>query len=322
MIANNGSGRSPWWRGPYRDGATFTWDLLYRCNYRCSYCWWEQKKLWGEFSKKYPPVPAQKWIDAWRRLGGRYGRARLDVLGGEPLATPDAAGFFAELSKHHDLVINTNLSPGRKELETLAARCVREAVYINASFHPEFAERESFLEKMRLLKEAGFPAAVFVVSYPPLIPQLPKIREFFSKAGIPVGVQVFQGTYRGRDYPAAFTEAEREALKTDAGLRSSEERWAYRVEERPTRGKLCCAGWFYGNVKADGEVYRCGGTGPGLETEARVGNLFQEDFELFPGPAPCPAGRCFCQEHIYLLEEQEKKCPDLVERWASGKRAQ
>jgi len=33
----------------------FTWDIIYRCNYRCAYCWFDEK--WDAWAKEYAAYP-------------------------------------------------------------------------------------------------------------------------------------------------------------------------------------------------------------------------------------------------------------------------
>ncbi|HRY30052.1 MAG TPA: radical SAM protein [Elusimicrobiota bacterium] len=307
----------PWWKEAFDGGPSFTWDLHNLCNYRCSYCWWEQADQWQYFDKKDHPIPWQAWLRPWSRMNEKYGRCRLHVLGGEPLLYPGVGDLFAELSKHHYLYVATNLSSSLEELKKMTARWDASAIYLNASFHPEFAAPDLFLKKLLYLRSLGFTPSAAMVSYPPHIPQMTRIRELLAKEGIPITFQVFQGKYQGKSYPESFSVEERALLDLEPGTRPAGEGQPVAPVEQPSlKGKPCCAGWFYANVKADGEVFRCGGTGPGMEAEARLGNLFGDDFELLPAPAPCPARHCFCQENIFLLEAQEKKQPEFLKAWA------
>ncbi|MDE1976056.1 MAG: hypothetical protein KGI84_02210 [Elusimicrobia bacterium] len=50
----------PWWSNEAWDRTSFTWDLWYGCNYRCSYCWWEMDDLWADLAKKHLILPPEK----------------------------------------------------------------------------------------------------------------------------------------------------------------------------------------------------------------------------------------------------------------------
>lgn len=304
-----------WWQKDLYDGPAFTWDLLYLCNYRCSYCWFEQAGSWNDLAKRYPLAPAERWTEVWDRLHAKYGRCRIDVLGGEPFVYPSAIDLFTRLSAKHFVWINTNLSLNWKNLERLAAEADPESLHIHASLHPEFADVEDFFKKTAFLRDRGFPPTVCAVSYPPLVPRLEEFRRRLDEQGLPLTTLVFRGTYEGKRYPESFTPAEREVLHMDSGLAAGDgAKWAYQVERERTLGKPCLSGQVYGNIRPDGAVYRCGAAGPGEGTLGYVGNVFEKDFALWEKATACPVEKCSCQEYIYLLDVQKRLRPDFLAR--------
>jgi MoaA/NifB/PqqE/SkfB family radical SAM enzyme len=78
---------------------------------------------------------------------------------------------------------------------------------------------------------------------------------------------------------------------------------SYNLERKPTLGKPCYAGHFYANVKPNGDVFRCGQLS---NTDSVMGNIFDPDFKMYPGAAPCPVPQCVCSEYVYLAEEWDK----------------
>ncbi|PIR15328.1 MAG: hypothetical protein COV48_14955, partial [Elusimicrobia bacterium CG11_big_fil_rev_8_21_14_0_20_64_6] len=204
-----------WWLREH--APTFTWDLWYGCNYRCSYCWWEMENLWAELAKTHRLLPPEDWAVAWGRVRERHGEARIDVLGGEPLAYPRAGEVFETLSKLHRLVITTNLSPEPEKLDLLASRLSHERVHFSASFHPEFTAFEAFMKKLGLLRARGFSPAVLFVTWPPLLPRLAEYRKAFQDAGFPFSTMVFQGEHSGKRYPDAYAPQERRLIEGSIG---------------------------------------------------------------------------------------------------------
>lgn len=295
-----------WWLDEY--APTFTWDLWYGCNYRCSYCWWEMEDLWEELAKTHRLLPPEDWAAAWGRVRQRHGEARIDVLGGEPLAYPRAGEVFEEISKLHRLVITTNLSPEPEKLDLLASRLSPERVHFSASFHPEFTTIDAFMKKLALLRARGFRPAVLFVTWPPLLPRLAEYRSAFQDAGYSFSTMVFQGEFSGRRYPDAYAPQERALIEGAIGgepAQKDAER-DYRLDARATLGKLCHAGRLYANVKADGRVFRCGQDAFG---QAPLGDLFDDDFRLHDAPRPCPYERCSCLEFKYLDELRVPEVP-------------
>ena len=295
-----------WWLEEH--APTFTWDLWYGCNYRCSYCWWEMEGLWEELAKTHRLLPPEDWVAAWGRVRERHGEARIDVLGGEPLAYPRAGELFEALAKLHRLVITTNLSPEPEKLEALARRLPPERAHFSASFHPEFTTLDAFLAKLLLLRAQGFRPAVLFVTWPPLLPRLAEYRQAFQGAGFPFSTMVFEGEHSGRRYPDAYTAPERALIAGAIGGEPSHQdaERDYRLEARSTLGKPCHAGRAYANVKADGRVFRCGQDAFGRKP---LGNLFDSDFRLLDAPRACPYERCSCLEFKYLDELRATETP-------------
>jgi MoaA/NifB/PqqE/SkfB family radical SAM enzyme len=278
--------------------ATFTWDLWYFCNYRCSYCWFEAEKAWAELARRYPPLPVEKWVEAWERIHSLYGTVRIDVGGGEPLLFPRGDELFGALSRRHRLQITTNLSLPAAGLDRLLRAVTPDRVQFQASFHPEFSDLPAFLEKLAMLKTAGFSPSVLYVTWPPSVAKMGHYRDLFAKAGCLMTVMAFQGRWEGRNYPEAFTRDEQDFIASflpSDELKISEVK--YRLERRATSGKLCHSGRVYANLKPNGDLYRCGQVEAGP-----IGNIFDPEFRLYDAPKPCPYQHCSCQEFRYLDE--------------------
>lgn len=271
---------------------SFSWDIIYKCNYRCSYCWWHRK--WGDLSLNNRYLPVSELIGAWARIYDIYGQASIDILGGEPFLYPDFTEIIRELSAMHRVNINTNLSCS---VEDLLSKCDPSRIKINPTFHPMFARFEEFLGKAKALKEAGFTRGITYLAYPPQLRQLDPYRMAFKKEGIGFAVLSFWGEYKGQDYPAAYTEEEKQIINPQLAQRGGEN-----FQTRPIsspRGKLCYAGCLYACIHPDGAATRCGG----CCSREVLGNFFQSDFKLLEGPLPCQSDSCPCNEWASFLEE-------------------
>lgn len=275
---------------------SFTWDLWYSCNYRCSYCWFEMDNKWEEIAKLNKMLAPQEWVRIWNRIGAPYGGLRIDMLGGEPLYYPRIGELLEGLSRKNVLVVTTNLSPELNKLRAIISDLDPERVHFNVSFHPEFTDFDSFLERLTLLKDQKFDPGVLFVTYPPLLEKLPEYRKAFHERGFPFTLMIFQGMYKGKRYPEAFSGDKKEMIKK---LTVIEAETKYRLLRSSTKGKLCHAGTVYANVKGNGDVYRCGQDAFGLK---RMGNILDPDFKLHDGPQPCPYEQCSCLEFKFLDE--------------------
>ncbi len=288
-----------WWLEEPR--LCFSWDLWYGCNYRCSYCWWEMENLWADLAKRHKILPPEEWVAAWKRVRDRHGEARLDVLGGEPLLYPRAMELWRGLASIHRLLITTNLSPSIGKIREMMDSVPPERLHLNASFHPQFASQDEFLEKLLLLHSRGYEPGVLFVTWPPIVADMPKYAAVFGKWRLPFTPMVFQGRWEGKTYPESFGEEEKRIIGTfigNAGVEKEDE-LKYRLLRDSTLGKPCHAGRAYANVKGDGSVFRCGQDAFGHKP---LGNLFDDRFGLFENAEPCPYDKCSCLEFKYIDE--------------------
>ncbi|MBN2407404.1 MAG: radical SAM protein [Elusimicrobia bacterium] len=284
-----------------RGKITFTWDIHLACNYRCPYCWFHGQ--WEELKKnnKYPEP--EKLIGHWKRIRDKYGRVMITVAGGEPLIYPGYQEIFEALSGMHDIEITSNLSLGKDELERFIDRIRSRDVRISASYHPGFARFEEFVEKAGILNKHGMLGNVLYLAYPPQLEKIPGYKAVMNREGLHFSVLTFWGRYEGKDYPASYTDREKEIIGLSLGERSGEK---FQVEPKRTAGRLCKAGHTYAVIHPDGEVFRCGGGGVGGKN-VKIGNFFDEDFALLDGPMPCHSEICPCNEWAFLLVKDEKE---------------
>ncbi len=271
---------------------SFSWDMHYKCNYRCPYCWWHGR--WQDLSRvnKYPSI--QELLRYWSNIYNKYGVVHIELLGGEPFIYPGFNDLTFELSKMHTLGITTNLSAN---IEDFVRRVDSDRVKVAPTFHPCSADFDSFLNKALLLKQKCFSKNVYYLAYPPQIKFINFYKEKFAKNGIQLLVTTFWGKYNGVEYPAGYKEEERAIIEGALANRCNEK---YQVTPKNDfKGKLCNAGRYYGGIQPDGKVVRCGGSG----LNEAVGNFFDDNFMLFDKPLPCNADTCKCNEWAFLIEK-------------------
>lgn len=271
---------------------SFVWDIHYRCNFRCPYCWFD--KNWEEMDKQNVYPPLADMIALWKGIRERYGECHIMITGGEPSIYPNFIEFIEALSQMHTVKITSQLSG---DYYTFARRIDPKRVTLDMNFHPFDAKLEPFIKKVLTLKNRGFSGGVCYLAYPPNMPQIDYYHKEFEKHGINFALAAFWGEWQGKKYPESYTEAEREMMKPFIGDIS---RVKYHLEGHKTKGKRCRSGQVYASIKADGKVTRCGPL-----SDKPIGNIFDPNFKLFDQPMPCEADICPCDEYVWIVDEDK-----------------
>jgi len=267
----------------------FTWDIHYRCNFRCPYCWFY--KEWARLGQRSLYLSPDEWMVYWRRIYDKYGCVHIEITGGEPFIYPNFIEFVKLISSIHTIKITTNLSG---DIETFVKEIDPKKVNLDLNFHPLFADIDAFIKKALLLKGAGFKVGVCYLAYPPQMREMDNFRKRFEEAGINFALAAFWGEYNGKKYPAAYTDEEKEIMRPFLG---DVDRIAYHLNAQSPKGKLCNAGYKYTVIQADGKVFRCGQL-----VDKPIGNIFDEKFHLLEEPLPCEAEFCPCNEYVNLTK--------------------
>jgi len=265
------------------------WNIIHQCNYRCPYCFFFGR--WAEENCHYLSVPAEEWIGCWDRVYDNYGSTHIHISGGEPFIYPGFIKIISEISKKHTLNIVTNLSC---DLKTFIHEISPQRVTITPSFHPSFTQANSFIEKLKFLRENGFGGSASLVGYPPVLSQVLNIKKEFEKEGFAFAVLPFSGSYNGISYPQGYTAEEKKVVGLLAVNNPLNKE--YQLERTSPKGKLCCAGQAYVRIHPDGTVLRCAHSGS-------IGNILKEGLRLLAAPLPCESDYCDCSnELIYIVE--------------------
>jgi len=265
----------------------FTWDIHYKCNFRCPYCWFY--KGWAKAAKRNIYLSPEEWMAHWLRIYDKYGSVRIEITGGEPFIYPNFIPLVKKLSNIHTVKITTNMSG---DIETFVREISPERVNLDLNFHPLFADLETFINKTLLLKKSGFKAGVCYLAYPPQMKRINDFRERFQQIGVNFALAAFWGEYQDRRYPDSYTEQEIEIIRPSLG---DIDRIIYHLRGESPKGKLCNAGYKYAVVQADGYVVRCGQI-----ADKFIGNIMDKDFHLFNRPLPCESEACPCNEYVNI----------------------
>ena len=280
--------------------------LLYTCNYRCAYCFFQPETL-GQ--KIVIHADHDRWSEAFDRTGKPW---LIHITGGEPSLYPQFAMLCQKLTQRHCISLNSNLS--HKSIVEFSNRVDPSRVtFINAAFH--VAERASrrgealFLRHAGILRDQGFRIFVSLVVTPESIDQLGDIMAWFSAENLIAVPKLMRGMYRGKRYPTGYSHKEKALLSGYFALarRAMNERYASGdfdptidlfhddglLHELPSfYGKTCAAGSRFVRIEPDGRVYRC-------SQKTYMGNLLDGSLQLMSKPQMCDTHYCvyFCQKY-------------------------
>jgi MoaA/NifB/PqqE/SkfB family radical SAM enzyme len=272
----------------------FSWDIHFACNYRCQYCWFYGE--WQNLSLHNKYYPVSDLLRFWTNIYKKYGSAYIEIIGGEPFVYPNFTELIRELSQIHTVGITTNLSVDPADFIKKVARS--DNVKVSPTFHPLFADFDRFINYVLLLKNAGMTGLVNYLAYPPQVEFINYYKEKFAEYGVLFLVMLFWGQYKGTSYPQGYTKEEKGLIEPHLGSRQGN---SFQLIPKEVKGKLCRAGQVRASIRADGSVYRCGGSFPQL-----IGNFFCDDFELLNKPTPCESEFCPCNEWAgFLIDAKE-----------------
>lgn len=187
--------------------------------------------------------------------------------------------------------VTTNMSG---DVENFTREIDPERVSLDMNFHILFSDLDIFIEKVLILKRAGFDGGVCFLAYPPQMNKIKYLSERFKNVGIGFALAAFWGEYNGKRYPESYTEEEKEIMRPFLG---DINRINYHLNAKSPKGKLCYAGYKYAGIHANGDVVRCGPL-----ADKVIGNILKDNFGLLDKPMPCEADVCPCNEYINLVE--------------------
>ena len=159
----------------------FVWDIHYKCNFRCPYCWFNDN--WEAMEKLNANIPLERMVGLWKRMRDRHGECHIMITGGEPSLYPDFIELIDRLSKMHTIKVTSQLSG---DYLTFAERINPDRVQLDMNFHPKDGNFDDFLKKVLALKRKGFKGGVCYLAYPP---QMDKIEHYRKALEINPGLE-------------------------------------------------------------------------------------------------------------------------------------
>ncbi|NLB35260.1 MAG: radical SAM protein, partial [Elusimicrobia bacterium] len=278
----------------------FTWDLTYDCNYTCSYCslGYEEERARKPKSLIFSP---DEWGRIWEDIYQKYGPAHIHLTGGEPFTYPGIMEIIKNFISYHTFECSTNLFWDPDELIPFVPP---DRLRIGVSYHPEMEELSVFLKKAEKLVKAGFEVWSNYVAYPPFLENLPQAKKAFKDIGINMSILPFNGRFKDSDYPAAYSEEERDFLRNlGADLPWVKKTMDFAFEEKTIekekqKPRKCWMGAVYAKIHPDGKVFRCCAEGAEF-----LGNITDSTMERLDSPAPCSLENCPCWKGMILGSE-------------------
>jgi len=282
------------------------WKLLNSCNFRCSYCFIYPTLLRSKMRRFATPA---EWKSAFIRTGKTW---LLHMTGGEPSIYMDFVALCREVSEDQYISLNSNLTHG-SIAEFARSVDPGRVSFINAGLHLQERETRishaSFLRHADLLRAAGFPIFVSIVATPAVLRRFGEAVALLAPIGLFPVPKLLRETFEGKQYPSAYTPAEKARFRALA----DEAREAYRsaltdLSERPSidifgddafvegtpsyTGRSCEAGRRFVSIEPDGGVFRC-------SPRTRLGDILSGTFSPLSGPAACDTSYCFyfCEKY-------------------------
>lgn len=288
----------------------FTWDIHYKCNYSCTYCFLHFEPETTAIEPIY--LKPEDWVGIWTDIYKRYGACHVLVTGGEPFTYPNFIDLISILSKMHTFNFSTNLS---WDIGEFTEKIDRKNVKIESSFHPEFISLEAFLKKVNSLRKKDYLVSATVVAYPPFLGKIMDYKEIFKQENLKLNIYPYRGPYEARKYPEGYTDSERELLKKlgmEIGIKASRELMeAYDSTKKEglsieDKEKTCRMGQRYAKIVPNGDAYRC--CAAVNKDWGRLGNIAKKSFGLLGEPRSCPDYQyCRCYKAMVIGEEERWK---------------
>lgn len=270
----------PYYRKLFSNRLHVVFWPTFRCNYECSYCTVRTKFAFtGIFPKQ-----SEKRVDEWLLALEKLPPAMIYISGGEPFLYEELPELVNRLPKKHQLLgIVSNIS-----LPARVYRKIERPFHLNASFHREFVDEESFIARVKELQEF-LHVHVNIVATPANLPMISSIDKLMQTHRISLHVdpyvdREFSYSASEQDLLRKYTKADRKSL----------------VDFNDFTPKQCSAGRNYINLLPDGQVFTCAAgftyTYSPLYTELvrdaplehfRMGNIFDADFQLNASDLEC-----------------------------------
>lgn len=287
------------------------------CNMRplCPYCY--------VGNPKKDPCGTDMFISGMMNLVKRFSPIRFNIsANGEPFTVDERIlSMFATLSDSNWVYFTSNLVADDDRYQIFD----RSPVVIQLSYHPHrwgMGNEEgtkAFCDKINRLRKTSAVKFEYtsLVGYPLYFPFMKKALAMIHElTGINTTTLEYHGSYAGLQYPAAYTEIDRELLRSSCVYGYAENTWAEHPLGRPvmyqtfnpwkpylgiTQGLPCWAGRIGIIVDEDGLIRACNSPNA-VDNQGVMGHLGDaEKLNLLTEPVICRLDHCACVSNSRYL---------------------
>ena len=226
----------------HRDLFCVSWLLGRFCNYKCSYCWPYARSSTPDHRPLELLIKTMDEIKRQARERG-FNSFHFSFSGGEPTLHKGYLKLLAHYSAdtpksgYQSVHMTSNLSPGFKWLEKYAeAVQLLHRATITASFHKEFAQRESFADKIKFLQEKEVRVTVNMVMVPENFEKLWEDAFYFHQRGINVTLKP-QSDEKAQKIVAGYTPSMLKKLREGLPQRDYVGKMLWKKRKKSSRPK-------------------------------------------------------------------------------------
>lgn len=275
--------------------AWLQWSVTNRCNLRCSYCISGSPK--GK-NAELCEINIPALLGTLKRTNKVF---KIGLTGGgEPFLVPNLTEACEAITERHYISLFTNLTSPR--VKEFARRINPEKVLrIRASVHIKELERgklaDTYTANFLSLKERGFDVRAAAVACPSLTDEVDQYKRFFKQKGIDLEFAPFLGEFRGKKYPASYSEQELKVFDFRDSKKSILERYC-------PYGKVCNAGYNTGVVDPQGNISSC------YLIKDKIGHIYN-NILFREKQVVCPFKICYCplnEFDPYLFKKSMEEC--------------
>lgn len=296
------------------------WLLGRYCNYSCSYCWpyAHTKEKDHRDIKVIIKTLDSIFVQAKER---GFNKFSFSFSGGEPTLHPNFIDIVHHIKSQPISKINLTSNCSRNISWWKHLVPYLKDFSVTASFHPEFADREVFLKKVKFLKENGARAQINIVLLNERFDEMWEHSNYFYERGISVQAKVQIDYINGKTIEREYTDDQWDKIWNGLPRHSKHEyifelvdadgnKYLVDNAERALglkfnryRGWLCDAGYRSiiltepkGNVLRH---YMC--------QDPPLGHI-ETGFKLYDEPKPCITDICGSCADCKIPKYKEKKC--------------
>jgi len=284
------------------------WMITQRCNYSCSYC--------ASYDNTQPFLfkSLEEYIDSFKYLSEYFGNKtiKLDFLGGEPTLFKQWVKLVNWLADYnYKPTITTNLSiPAIQYIRVLNPNLKN---FINASFHTEFADLDSFYNSIKILNEAGFLHSVGLLPHPNNWEYSMKCYEKLKEVAFVNVSRIKDESTKPTSISSGFLHYTEEQLKIFNTTPKLHDPYIemeidgkiinpslYEIREKYSnfKGMKCAIGRDRIHIKPNGDVFPSACL---LNYEkAKMGNIYKKNIIKAKNAITCPYTECLCGPDIRI----------------------